>query len=320
MSYSVSTQSQSGRHIRSLALVMAGASVVAVGTMFVPVPVLEGLAGSTGLSELVPSARAPLGDTARALIAFGSGALTLACLSILLLRQDATAISKGAPPAPEKRSELSAFGAVLNALRPTMPWNKGDDDIRELADLPKLRHGDGHPDAPSRRPLLASLDLPTLELSQLDTRPEAQSRHLDVQPSAQATIAPPAVQPEQPELTPMQAIAVPNTPPRPAFGEGSIAAMVAQLEATVAQRHAKLAELETVVTQLGAERRLPRPDVLLQATAAAMPFFTPEVADTYLTQRPILEAVPSTPRHEDDVDSALVAALATLHRMNADAR
>lgn len=320
MSHSLSTQSQSGGHIRSLALAMAGASIAAVGTMFVPIPVLEGLAGSTGLSELVPAARAPLGDTARALIAFGTGALTLAGLSILLFRQDTMSIPKVAPLAPKKRSQLSAFAAALNALRPKMPWNKGDDDIRELGDLPKLRHGDGHPDAPSRRPLSASLDLPMLELSQPVVLPETQSQHLDVQPSAEAIVAPAAVQPEQTELTPMQATAAPDTPPRPAFGEGSIAAMVAQLEATVAQRHAKLAELETVAAQLGSERRLPRPDVALDATAAAMPVFTTEVADPYATRRPMLEAVRSTPRPEDDVNSALAAALATLHRMNVGAR
>jgi len=301
-------------------LAMAGASIAAVGTMFVPVPVLEGLSGSTGLSELVPAARAPLGDTARALIAFGSGALTLAGLSMLLFRQDTTAIPKVAPLAPEQPLKLSAFVTLLNALRPTMPWHKGDDDIREFADLPKLRHGDGHPDAPSRRPLSASLDLPMLELSQPVVLPETQSQHLDVQPSAEAIIASAAGQPEQTEPTPMQAIAAPDTPPRPAFGEGSIAAMVAQLEATVAQRHAKLAELETVAAQIASERRLLRPQVALDATAAAMPVFTPEVADPYSTRRPMLEAVRSTPRHEGDVDSALAAALATLRRMNVGAR
>lgn len=321
MSHSVSTQSQSGGHIRSLVMAMAGASVAAVGTMLVPVSILEGLAGSTGLSELVPAARAPLGDTARALIAFGSGALTLAGLSILLLRQDTINGAKAAPLSPQKPDEPSAVVGLLNALRPKMPWNKGDLDIRELADLPKLRQGDGHPDAPARRPLSASQDLPMLELSQPDVLPEPQSRHLeDVYAPAEAALAAPAIQPEQPDVKHVHAISTPNTPPRPASGEGSIAAMVAQLEAAVAQRHVKLAELEIVAAQIASERPLPRPEASIEGEAAVIPAFTTQVADSYLARRPVLEAVPSTPRRDDDVDSALAAALATLQRMNAGVR
>ena len=73
--------------LKAIAIAMAGATVTAAGTMFVPVGILENITGSTGLSELIPAARAPLGDTARALIAFGAGAFTLAGLTFLAFRK-----------------------------------------------------------------------------------------------------------------------------------------------------------------------------------------------------------------------------------------
>jgi hypothetical protein len=92
---------------------MAGAALAAVTTMLVPVSLLEGVAESSGLSELIPAVGAPLGDTARAFIAFATGAMTLAVLSYLLLRAH-------------------------------MPWNKGADDIRELGDVPPLELSEEH--------------------------------------------------------------------------------------------------------------------------------------------------------------------------------
>jgi hypothetical protein len=54
--------------VKAVAMAMAGATLAAVSTMFVPVAILESVTGATGLSELIPAARAPLGDTARALM------------------------------------------------------------------------------------------------------------------------------------------------------------------------------------------------------------------------------------------------------------
>jgi hypothetical protein len=96
---------------------MAGAALAAVTTMLVPVSLLEGVAESSGLSELIPAAGAPLGDTARAFIAFAIGAMTLAVLSYLLLRAH-------------------------------MPWNNGADDVRALGDVPPLELSEEHLVAP----------------------------------------------------------------------------------------------------------------------------------------------------------------------------
>ena len=101
----------------ALGIAMAGAALAAVTTMFVPVSLLEGVAESSGLSELTPAAGAPLGDTARAFIAFATGAMTLGALSYLLLRAH-------------------------------MPWNRGVDDVRELGDVPPLELSEEHLVAP----------------------------------------------------------------------------------------------------------------------------------------------------------------------------
>lgn len=319
MSLSLSTQNHSGGHMRSLAMALAGASVAAVGTMFVPVSLLEGLAGSTGLSELVPAARAPLGDTARALIAFGTGALTLAGLSILLLRQDSKVIRVAVDAAPQENGKGPALAMMLAGLRAKMPWNQADGDIRELADLPKLRNGDVHPDAPARRPLSAAQDLPTLELSQTEISPEVEPGPVhDAQLPVEAIDPLPAAPPETPPLATAEA-AVITASPRPATGQGSIAEMVAQLEAAVAQRQVKLAELEAVAAHIASERPLPLPDVAREPATPVIPASSAEI-DTPFVRRPVLEAVPTAPRQDDEVDSALAAALATLQRMNAGGR
>lgn len=278
--------------MRALALALTCASVAAVGVMFVPLSIWEGLAGSSGLSELMPAARAPLGDTARALLAFGAGAVTLAGLLILLLRPQPKTTYRAASASPKEDIKRPALPPMLTALGAKMPWNKGDDDIRELADLPRLRHGDVHSDAPARRPLCASQDLPTLELSQAAFPPEVEAvPQNDVPPNVAA-----------------------ETSPRPACDQASLAEMVAQLEAAVAQRHLKLAELETVAARIAAGR--PLPDPAPEAAAPMIPAFAPEISDTPFVRRPVLEAVPSVPQQDNEVDAALAAALATLQRMN----
>lgn len=305
--------------IRAIAMAMVGAIVAAVATMFVPVAILEGIAGSSGLSELVPAARAPLGDTARALIAFGAGAFTLALLSYVLLRQDNLAASPvpasewaAANEAPSFKDRLAQIKLPSIAM-PKMPWTKGEDDITELSDLPKLRNGDSHPDAPPRRPLVASQDLPVLDLAELpeaivDGRAEVIEQSVTIEP----TFAPETIAEQQTAPEPISVVDV----------EPTLAEMVAQLEAAVAERQKQLAELEAVATELAASRPI------VQEAVPNEPVIrfgeSPEQADIIVepavTQRPTLEAVPTTAVKDDDIDSALAAALATLHRMNATGR
>lgn len=317
--------------VKAVAMAMAGATMAAVATMFVPVTLLESVTGATGLSELVPAARAPLGDTARALIAFGTGAFTLSALTYLLLRFDGAAKQRPAPaPVAEpsvpdwmidEEDEKPGFAERLARFRmpalslPKMPWQHDEDAITELADLPKLRNGDAHPDAPPRRPLSATQDLPVLDLADVAT---------------EVTLAPAAEEPAVEEIgtpEPVADMAVAEMAPEPVAPVAPVAAedvqptlaeMVAQLEAAVAERQKQLAELESVAAILS----MPQP-----AAQADEHAHIQDVADADVSieptrdGRPALEVVHDVTAVEDDnMDSALAAALATLKRMNGTAR
>lgn len=305
--------------IRALAMAMTGAIVAAVAAMFIPVGALESIAGSTGLSELVPAARSPLGDTARALIAFGLGAITLAVLAFALLRQ----ASEPSVPASDWAAEDNALSFKDRMARvklpslamPKMPWQKDEDDITELADVPKLRNGDVHPDAPPRRPLVASQDLPTLDLA--EATPPVVEEIAD-QPQPQA--AEPSVEAKGAgHEAPFVADAAP--PVTPDDIQPTLAEMVAQLESAVAERQKQLAELEAVAAELaaGSPRSTPRPDDIQPEAVEVIP--DDEITiNPARAARPPLEAVPASPAKDDDMDAALAAALETLQRMNGTGR
>lgn len=301
--------------IRAIMLAMAGAILVAVTIMFLPVRFLETATESTGFAELVPAARAPLGDTARALFAFGSGAFTLAVLAYALLHLGTTSAKRFelSEPAPDWASEPDEEKGASRLARlkmpglsiPKMPWVHDDGDITELSDLPKLRNGDAHPDAPPRRPLFANQDLPVIDLAEIATEvtPDVPfegfvAETADVTESRDAVAAPAIVVKQDIEPT--------------------LAEMVAQLEAAVAERQKQLSELEIVAAQL-ASRTDSEPvhddNTDVEEIAEADVTFEPT-----RDGRPSLEIVPGIAAKDDDMDSALAAALATLNRMNGTAR
>lgn len=295
------------RQIKALVVAFAGAALAAVATMFVPAAMLESLTGATGLSELVPAAAAPLGDTARALIAFAAGALTLAILAYLLLRQQSASGVEQESALIDEAPESSSFKDRLARIAlPKMPWTKGEDDITDLADLPKLRNNDAHPDAPPRRPLSAHQDLPVLDLA------EVAIAEPDIEETAQ-------VEAEEIEIVPpvehysskaSQAVEEPVAEVAPAIADEvqpTLAEMVSQLEAAVAERKQQLNELEAVAAQLGVGQ--------VTNHVAEQPVKDEQVIERVSASRPPLEAVPASVK-DDDMDSALAAALATLHRMN----
>jgi hypothetical protein len=301
-------------------MAMGGAVVAAVATMFIPAAVLEGITGSTGLSELFPAAAAPLGDTARALIAFCAGVFTLAILAFVLLRQDGapTRTPIADPYATAPLDDAVSLKDRLARIKlpqismPKMPWVKGEDDITDLADLPKLKNGDIHPDAPARRPLSATQDLPVLDLAEVVVElPE-------VATPVEAGVAP------VPAATPfVEAASTYTAAPAVALDtQPSLAEMVAQLEAAVTERQKQLAELEVVAAQLAAKRPS-MSEAPVETAAVEHVEIIPDSAisiEPARAERPPLEAVPASPVKEDEMDSALAAALATLHRMNGTGR
>ncbi len=303
----------SNSQIRAIMLAMAGAILVSVTMMFLPVRLLETVTGSTGLSEMIPAARAPLGDTARALFAFGAGAFTLAVLVYALLHFGTTSTKRIEleEPTPDWAGEPEEVIVASRLARlkmpslsiPKMPWVHDDSEITELSDLPKLRTGDTHPDAPPRRPLFATQDLPVIELTEIATEMTPDTQSEIIVDEAAAISSDPVI---VPPLSVKQDI------------EPTLAEMVAQLEAAVAERQKQLTELEIVAAQL-ASRTVARPahdDIAdIEEIAEADVTFEPT-----RDGRPSLEIVPDFVVKDDDMDSALAAALATLNRMNGTAR
>lgn len=309
--------------MRAFAMATAGAALASIAMMFVPIGILESITGSTGLSELVPAARSPLGDTARALIAFGAGAFTLSVLAYLLTRQDSSPAPRASPSVPAWEWAADEHApSLMERLReiklpsfalPKMPWHKGEEDITELADLPKLRNGDSHPDAPPRRPLVASQDLPVFEMSELS------DIHIEQKPEvAAAPVAPDVIA----NVEALQELAPATTRIVVADIEPTLADMVEQLEAVVAERQRQLSELEAVAIGLVQTRSTPRPMGSPENSQSEVEIIDQKgiFIEPAQAERPPLEVVPSPAVKDDDMDSALAAALATLHRMNAIGR
>lgn len=110
--------------------------------------------------------------------------------------------------------------------------------------------------------------------------------------------------------------------PETADSQPTIAEMVAQLEAAVAFRRQKLAELEAVAADLSADVKdfdEPSP-VISEPVAPAVIKHDAAGAESRPMGRPVLDAVPSEAVQDDDIDSALAAALTALHRINPGAR
>ena len=170
--------------MRAWIFAFVGSAIVAIAAMFVPVRVWEMITGSTGISEMVPVAAAPLGDKARALIAFGLGAVTFIMLAAQTLLRPARSPSVADVADNVATNDPNMFSlkdAVFDLTEEADPepspslaarlrgklaaWaeaRRNSSAIVTLEDLPKLRASDAHPDAPPRRPFSAGRDLEAL--------------------------------------------------------------------------------------------------------------------------------------------------------------
>jgi hypothetical protein len=267
-----------------MTVAIAGAACVATGMMFVPAAVLEDMIGATGLSELVPAAHAPLGDVTRALIAYGIGAGTLGGLTMMFFWQDGRSFRTHHLPEAKRKSWAQIRSDIAAYLSAKMPWAQKADDIRNLADLARFRNTDGHSDTPLRRPLLASQDLP----------------HLGLAEPVLAKIRSPLMRLPVTKAVP-DAIAEPTT-----------INLIGQLEAAVAQRQRQLADIEATFQRTTA--------MMEERIEDSMMSDMNDTTSIGAGGRPVLELLPSASVNDDNADTALAAALATLHRMTANAR
>lgn len=297
-------QSATDNTTRAMATAITSGAVVATGMMFVPMGVLEGLIALTGLPNLVSAAGAPLGDVARAMIAYMTGAVTLGGLTVLLLRdggrEDDLQQSREMPFKTLEQYRVE----ILNFLSTKMPWHKEAEEVRSLSDLSRFRSVNIHADVPTRRPLIASQDLPDLGLFE-------QPRLVNPPPPEKAVESEYG---ETQSIEPATPFTLPpiDAPVSDAAPEMSTAAMVAQWETAVAARYQKRTQLEFNGSNGPGQTSHAKAD-----TASA-----PENHDAVPgeNRRPLLELVSSSVVKDDDADAALAAALATLHRMTAIAR
>ncbi|MGL5837726.1 MAG: hypothetical protein ACRCY3_04420 [Sphingorhabdus sp.] len=311
---------------RAIVMAMGGAAVAAVVAMFIPVGIWETLTGSTGISEMIPATAAPLGDTARALIAFGFASLTFAILSLMLLRRHAPMRSVSVPPSvyetatrpveEEDEASSSLMSRIKDRISAFAETRRGAANIEGLEDLPKLRSSDTHPDAPPRRPLLATRDLADPEPTVEGGMAEA-PKPMVVAGTALASERA-ADRPLEPVVT--KAASDGERPPKQKLSSASLAEMVERLDVALAKRADNLAQLERLVGDGPAAK-----------TASSSEMSSVQAIETDFAEQAALkaeQAVAIMPTPEavvpaegsEELDAALRSALETLHRMNARTR
>lgn len=328
------------RKTSAIALAVGASIIASVSTMFVPTSILEAITGATGLSELIPATAAPLGDTARALIAFGAGAVMMILAAAFLLRRadnDAPATAKSkeaikATPKPIEKKGENKMIAILkermgNMQMPKMPWarDKDSDDVFELSDLPKIRAQDAHPDSPARKPISAVNDLadvvldvkkPLPSVAQADAEWQqpmaAETAQTNAAPRADMDIAEPVIaEPIAGQTSPVPPSYIPPVENMDDDARDNLFELVAQFEKAINGRKASLAKLEAAAAQIAQEKqRVSEPVATPQAPVPPAPQEAnvkaeqPPVAEKAAAQkampRPPLEAVPSQKPESDD--------------------
>lgn len=324
-------------HTRAVAMATGGAAIAAIAAMFIPTGIWETLTGATGVSEMIPATGAPLGDKARALISFTFGALTLAILTVMLLRkggpgqQTAIAQTEAEPewrePEPtealfEADEEEVESGSLFSRLRARVTAfaeaRRGANDITDLEDLPKLRSGDAHPDAPPRRPFSANRDLAEPEMVEA-----AAETVVAEQVEVEAEWAEPVTveveeAPEVETLAEAPATTTTVEAPAPVAEIASLDDMVSRFESALAERDTQLAHIENLASELQSSNVQPiRRD--MEAPLAAEPGQVEQAALRAVDVAEVPADAPQKPESEE-LDAALRSALETLHRMNARTR
>jgi hypothetical protein len=333
---------------RRLAIALGGAAVTSIVAMLVPTSVWEAITGATGISEMIPATAAPLGDTARAIIAFLAGAIAFAVIAGILSRTSgeispvpAVKTRFAVADTAEANTDTSFVAKMRARLSQFVESRRNGSAVTELSDLPKLRPSDAHPDAPARQPISAHRDFAPVpeeeapmsfaeELAASVAHQAPVTAPESVQPAPAPAPAPAPVMQAAPVAEPVWVAPVAQAPaavqvPAATVTEASVAAMLSQLEAAVAARDEQLAKLEAL-----AQAQIAKPvemvaDVQPEVVQAEIvePQAEPVPAAVQPMRQPILEAVPSEPakaKAPDDMDAALRSALETLHRMNARTR
>tara|TARA_R110002049_G_scaffold5496_1_gene37793 strand:- start:1413 stop:2465 length:1053 start_codon:yes stop_codon:yes gene_type:complete len=325
--------------------VMAVAGGIAAALVIATLPhvYLENIVGATGLSEIVPAAAPPLGNTARGLIAVAAGMISASALYLFLNHKTKSneggsdmglAIRKNltAESADQEQKEKAGFaGPKLNFSAKSLTRflkkpKKSHGQVLELKDLPNIRAADRHPDAPARQPIFASSDLgmPLAETVKRFDEPIMKAE--EAPPAApvaqQAVPAEPSVRDEEPQSR-LQGQAVENRSAN-VESEGKPVTVRADLSglslAQLADRlEAGLARLDALQMR---ERASPAPTKKSAPDSESsnpVPDMSPAPAPVAIPSLRSVEKIEndsSQARHAD-MDAALKAALGTLEKMTA---
>ena len=331
------------------AMAIAGGIAAALVVATLPHVYLETIIGATGLSEIVPAAAPPLGNTARGLVAVLAGLVCTSALYLFLNYKTKSleggsdmslAIRRNLTPETmdKERDGTSGFSVPkLNFSAKSLTKflkkpKKTTGQVTELKDLPKVRPADSHPDAPVRQPIFASSDLgaPLAEKIKPFEQPEMAQDHVEFEePSASQPVTPdPYVAEKTLNLSPE-----PEPAPAPAPVQHED---VSQAEETVAPREdltalslAQLADrLEAGLRRLEALESRVRGAPPPESPVAASHAVEEEMPSVQAPEEPVpvtiapLRSVASSENdfqhhRQADMDEALKAALGTLERMTA---
>ena len=172
------------------------AALLAIGSLLVPAGLLERAVAALGIDSVVPAARAPLGFTARLLVAFvlGFGGAIAGFLGARRLADRSVTTTRTRRPAPAHAAE--AAGADEPA-----PATDDDDESEDLARLaaarntssaaPQRRRGLTSETDDSARPILEISAIPALEpLAQTEPAPADSTAPQAASATAQAPASP----------------------------------------------------------------------------------------------------------------------------------
>lgn len=329
----------------------AGAALVVVT---LPHVYLENIIGATGLSEVLPAAAPPLGNTARGLIAVLAGLVSASAIYLFLNRKGSSDMGvalreqiNAANPveldyeaeANAKKSRFSLPKFDAKSLTKFLKKPKKDKArVMDLADLPQLRKLKDEPIEEAARPSIFAepeMESPLSEAIAPFDQPEpeeAPAAEMESAPAHQAAepMQPVTPAPAEPEMV---AVAIPEV----AMPVEDLSHLnIAQLADRLAAGLNRLKQLEAASAVVA--------NVAPQAAVVAEPASTPEPAPQAVVQQPVVSepvAAPAEPfqaaetftppplkeveqagetmvaERQADMDVALKAALGTLEKMTA---
>jgi hypothetical protein len=326
------------------AMAVAGGIAAALVIATLPYVYLENIVGATGLSEIIPAAAPPLGNTARGLIAVVAGMISASALYLFLnhkmksheggsdmglaIRKNLTTSSIDGEREGKTRFSVPKLKLSANSLTKFLKKpKKSPGQVTELRNLPDVRSVDRHPDAPVRQPIFASSDL-GVPLAQKIKRSDQSKAEQDIaEPAEQSapSVAAPSLfaaekvmhsGPEQqlePILSENNFRRAELSNPREDLSALSLAQLADRLEAGL--RRLETLEIRELIAAAQASPQValnPKNTVsLAQVSEAPAPVAIPPLRSVESVE------IDAQDNRQADMDAALKAALGTLGKMTA---